>query len=67
MKLRDIIPLSIGIAGWIAAFITFQNIPSDMGGFMAMLALAFMMGCIVYVIALFITYMVVDPKKWEED
>ena len=60
------IPLLIGVAGGIAAFATFQYIPSDMGGFLSMAALAFIMGDIAYIFALFVTYMVVDPKKWEE-
>ncbi len=65
MKKRDIIPLSIGIVGGIAAFIIFQFVPANFGGFLTKLTFAFMMGCFVYIVALFTTYMATDPNYWE--
>ena len=65
MKTRDLISFSIGIVGGITAFIVFQFVPANFGGIFTKFTFAFMAGCIVYIVALFVTYMVTDPKYWE--
>ena len=72
MKLRDMIPLSIGVVGWVVALITFQFTLFNKPDFDVLaivsgnLFLPIVIGSIFYILALFITYMVVDPKKWHE-
>jgi len=57
MRTRSMVPLAIGAAGVVAAFLFLVSSSSDMGGFLGMATLAFILGDIVYVIALFATYM----------
>lgn len=62
MKTRSMAPLAIGAAGVVAAFLFLISSSSDMGGFLGMATLAFILGDIVYVIALFATYMLTSPE-----
>ena len=70
MKLRDIIPLSFGVVAWLVSliifqFTLFQNLDEKVLVLVSSyLFLPIIMGSIVYVVPLFITYMAVDPNEW---
>ena len=66
MKKRDIIPLSIGAVVWVVTLIILQFVAADLSGFLGLLALAFLIGDIFYILALFVTYLTIDSKELQE-
>ncbi|UCE97603.1 MAG: hypothetical protein JSV74_06580 [Dehalococcoidia bacterium] len=61
VRLRNIIPLSIAILSVGIILIIFSNSQVNQYGFASMLALSFILGDVVYVLSLFVTYMLIKP------